>query len=111
VNGPTRWVICPTDGQTHSLLPASDHPSGVLAARCGHLLPVGVTQHDHLPGWQLCVSCLWCYLVPTGMFPPQSPAGHRSNPHGLPPCGVPGGQPVPAADAGTAPLDCSVDQR
>lgn len=73
VTGPTRWVISPLDGRTHSLLPASDHPAGVLAARCGQLLPLGVPQHDHLPGWQLCESCLWCYLVPTGVFPvPES---------------------------------------
>lgn len=105
MTGPTRWVICPTDGRTHSLPSASDHPSKVLVARCGHQLPVGVPQHDHLPGWQLCESCLWCYLVPPGVFPPQSPAGRWSNLHGgLPPRGVPGGQPVPAVDAGTDPL-------
>lgn len=107
----TRWVICPADGQTHSLLPMGGHPPGVLLARCGRPLPLGVPQHDQLPGWQLCVSCLWGYLVPTSVLPPQTPAGHRSSPHGSPPWGIPGGQPVPAADADTDRLGDSVDQR
>lgn len=64
-----------TDGWTHSLLPVGDHLPGVLQTRCGHLLPMGVQQHDHLPGWQLCASCLWCYLVPTRVLPPENPAG------------------------------------
>jgi hypothetical protein len=108
VNSATRWVICPTDGQTHSLLPVGDHSPGMLAARCGHLLPVGVAQYEQLPGWQLCVSCLWRYLVPTGVFPPESPAGRRSNPEGAPPCGVPSGQPVPVADAEISAPGCPV---
>jgi hypothetical protein len=41
VNRMTRWVICPADGQTHSLPPMGDHPPGVLVTRCGHLLPLG----------------------------------------------------------------------
>lgn len=79
-------------------------------ARCGHLLPVEVPQHDYLPGWQLCVNCLWHYLVPTRVVPPRSPGGHRSNPYGLARRGGPGGQPVPAADADVSALG-SVDQR
>lgn len=108
MTGPTRWVISPTDGRTHSLLPISDHPPGVLQARCSHLLPVGVPQHDHLPGWQLCVTCLWCYLVPNRVLPPRSLAGRRSNPDGSPARGAPGDQPVPAADADISSPDCPV---
>jgi hypothetical protein len=111
MNGPTRWVISPTDGQTHSLRPVSDHPLDVLTARCGHLLPVGVPQYEQLPGWQLCVTCLWCYLVPARMFSPQRPAGRWSNSDGAPPRGVRGGLPVPAVEAGTDPLGSSVDQQ
>src|SRR5438067_1595850 len=110
MSGVTRWVIYPVDGQTHSLAPVNDHPPGVLAARCGRLLPVEVAQHDHLPGWQLCASCLWYYLVPTTVFPPRSPAGRRSNPPSAPRRRVAGGQSVPAVDAGTDPLGYSADQ-
>lgn len=111
VNRMTRWVICPADGQTHSLAPVGDHPLGVLVARCGRLLPLGMPQHDQLPRWQLCESCLWCYLVPISVLPPQSPSGHRSNPHGSPLWGIPGGQLVPAVDADNDRLGGSVDQR
>lgn len=67
----TRWAICPTDGRTHVLLPVGDHPLGMLQARCGHLLPQGVALHECLPGLRLCVTCLWCYLVPASAFPPH----------------------------------------
>lgn len=111
VNRMTRWVICPADGQTHSLAPVGDHPLRVLVARCGRLLPVGVPQHEQLPGWQLCVTCLWRYLVPARMFSPHSSAGRWSNSDGAPSRGVPGGQPVPAVDDGTDQLGCSADQQ
>src|SRR5438067_2141642 len=100
MSGPTRWVISPTDSQTHSLQPVSDHSPEALAARCGQLLAVGVPQHEQLPGWQLCVTSLWGYLVPARMLSPQSLAGRWSNCDGAPPRGVAGGQ----------PLGCSVDQ-
>jgi len=103
---PTRWVISPTDGQTHSLLPASDHVPAVPVTRCGQLLPMGIPQHKQLPGWQLCVSCLWYYLTPIRMLPPESPASHRSNPDSSPPRGVPDGEPVPADDAEISSPGC-----
>lgn len=110
MNGPMQWVISPMDGQTHSLAQVRDHPPEVLAARCGHLLPMGMPQYKHLPGWQLCVTCLWCYLVPARMFSPQSPAGRWSNSDGAPPREIPGDQSVPVVDAGTDSPGCSVDQ-
>ena len=109
---PTRWVISPTDGRIHSLPPVGDHPPArVLQVRCGQLLPVGVPQHDHLPGWQLCVSCLYRYLMPTGVFPPQSPVRHRSEGDDAPPGGFWGGQLGLTGDAGADSLGCSGDQR
>ncbi|MGH3673341.1 MAG: hypothetical protein ACRDSH_22400 [Pseudonocardiaceae bacterium] len=77
---PARWVISPTDGKAHSLVQVGDHLPGVLGARCGRLLPVGVVAHDHLPGWQWCLPCLWGYLVPPPVFSRKTPAGHRWNP-------------------------------
>jgi hypothetical protein len=88
----TQWAISPTDGRTHVLLPMGDHPRGMLQARCGHLLPPGVTLHECLPGLLLCVRCLWCYLVSAPAFLPTIPAGRRLRDA---PESTPGGQPVP----------------
>jgi hypothetical protein len=38
VSGPARWILA--DGRAHLL--AGDRPGGVLAARCGHPLPLGM---------------------------------------------------------------------
>jgi hypothetical protein len=89
----TQWAISPTDGRTHVLLPVSDRPLGMLQARCGHLLPQGLALHECLPGLRLCVTCLWCYLVPASAFPRTIPAGRRLRDA---PESTPGGQPVPA---------------
>jgi hypothetical protein len=70
----TLWAICPAEGRTHVLRPVGDHPSGMLQAQCGHLLPWGVALHECLPGL-LCMTCLWCYLVPAPPFPYTIPAG------------------------------------
>lgn len=70
MSGLTRWAISPTDGRDHSL-PEGDHPPGVLQARCGHLLPLCVEQHDHLPGRQWCVPCMVAHLLPAPVSPPQ----------------------------------------
>jgi hypothetical protein len=88
------WAICPADGRTHLLRPVGDHPSGMLQAQCGHLLPEGVARHRCLPGLLLCVTCLWCYLVPAPAFTRMIPAGLRLSDA---PESAPGGQPVPAA--------------
>jgi hypothetical protein len=89
----TQWVISPTDGRTHVLLPAGDCLRGMLQARCGDLLPREVALHECLPGLLLCVRCLWCYLVPASAFPPTIPADRRLRDA---PESTPGGQPVPA---------------
>jgi hypothetical protein len=100
----TQWAISPTDGRTHVLLPVSDRPPGMLQARCGHLLPQGVALHECLPGLRLCVTCLWCYLVPASAFPRTTPAGRRLRDA---PESTPGGQPVPAPALRWAP--CPLD--
>jgi hypothetical protein len=74
----TQWAIFPTDGCTHVLLLVGDHPLGMLqAVRCGHRLAQGVALHECLPGLLLCVTCLWCSLVPAPAFPRTIPAGRR----------------------------------
>ncbi|MGH3824619.1 MAG: hypothetical protein ACRDRA_17565 [Pseudonocardiaceae bacterium] len=69
----TRRVISLRKGRTHVLRPAGGHSPEVFQARCGHLLPLGVAQHECLPGRLLCVTCLWRDLVPV----PASPARVR----------------------------------
>ncbi|MGH3764420.1 MAG: hypothetical protein ACRDS0_33200 [Pseudonocardiaceae bacterium] len=92
-SGSTRWAISPTDGRTHMLSPVDDHPLGALTTRCGHQLPPGVAQQEYLPGRLLCVTCLWCYLLPAPAIPRTIPAGRRLRDA---PESTPGGQPVPA---------------
>lgn len=106
MRSPTRWVISPTDGRTHVLLPVGDHPPEMLPARCRPLLPRGVAQHERLPGRVLCVTCLWCYLVPAPVFPRHTPAGRRLRDA---PDSAPGGQPVPVPVPPRWPR-CPVDQ-
>lgn len=50
---PARWVL--VGGRVHLL--AGDRPSGVLVACCGSPLPLGVLQHERLPGRHLCQEC------------------------------------------------------
>ena len=99
------WAICPADGRTHLLRPVGDDPSGMLQAQCGHLLSEGVARHQRLPGLLMCVTCLWCYLVPASAFPRMVPAGHRLSDA---PKSAPGGQPV-AAPAPQSPRWCPLD--
>ncbi len=94
MSSPTRWVISPTDGRTHVLLPVADHPSEMLQARCSRLLPRGAAQHECLPGRPLCVTCLWCYLAPAPVFARHIPAGRRVRNAAE---ATPGGQPVPVS--------------
>lgn len=50
MSGSARWALSPLDCQAHLLVPAGDHPYGVLKARCGHLLPPkGPSQHERPP--------------------------------------------------------------
>ena len=37
---PTPWALSPLDLQAHLLLAKGSHPTSVLKARCGHLLPL-----------------------------------------------------------------------
>jgi hypothetical protein len=48
MNRSGRWAYSPLDRAAH-LLARGDHPSGVLAARCGRLLPMIATVHDQPP--------------------------------------------------------------
>jgi hypothetical protein len=60
VSSPARWARSPLDYHAHLLLPQSEHPSGVLKARCGELLTTGFAQHDQpLPG----LNCQRCHLA------------------------------------------------
>ncbi|MBV9143538.1 MAG: hypothetical protein JO115_21935 [Pseudonocardiales bacterium] len=45
-----RWACSPLDDQVHLLVPAGNHPWGVLKARCGHVLPEEAHQHERSPG-------------------------------------------------------------
>jgi hypothetical protein len=44
VSRPARWALSPLDLQAHLLVSEGCHPKGVLKARCGHLLPLGVMR-------------------------------------------------------------------
>ncbi|MGH3898976.1 MAG: hypothetical protein ACRDTA_12155 [Pseudonocardiaceae bacterium] len=57
---PARWVLA--GGRAHLL--AGERPGGVLVARCGHRLPMGVLQHERLPSRYLCQECFTAYLLP-----------------------------------------------
>jgi hypothetical protein len=115
VSSPARWVLSPMDGQAHLLLPVGDHPWDVLNARCGHLMPVGPSQHEQPPsGVSACPTCALISQVPAPQFPHKTPAGHRSSA----PVPAPGGQPDPTvcptpASAAAVPrwARCPVDQQ
>jgi hypothetical protein len=83
VSGPARWVLSPLDGQAHLLVAVGDHPWDVLKARCGHLMPVGPSQHEQPPGVSTCPTCAVIAEVPPPRFPHTIPAGHRLRPNRL----------------------------
>lgn len=55
VSGPLRWVLSPLDYRTH-VLAEGDQPVGVVAARCGAVLPVVFPVHDQ-PSGRPCAPC------------------------------------------------------
>lgn len=68
-----RWARSPLDYHTHLLLPEGDHPTGVLQARCGAVLPTGVAHHHQLPPG---LKCQRYHLI----FLADSNAGGSSHP-------------------------------
>lgn len=57
MNAPARWALSPLVYRAHLLLPEDGPPpSGVLKARCGHLLPTMAAVHDQLPA-RRCPPC------------------------------------------------------
>ena len=70
VRSPARWARSPLDYHAHLLLPQSEHPPGVLKARCGELLTTSVTQHDQpLPGLN-CQRCRLIFLADSDVWGP-----------------------------------------
>jgi hypothetical protein len=55
VSGPLRWVLSPLDYRAH-VLGKGDQPVGVVAVRCGAVLPVVFPVRDQPPG-RPCPSC------------------------------------------------------
>jgi hypothetical protein len=55
VAGPLRWVLSPLDYLAHVLV-EGDQPVGVVAARCGAVLPVVFPIRDQ-PSGRPCPSC------------------------------------------------------
>lgn len=55
VSGSLRWVLSPLDYCAH-VLAKSDQPVGVVAARCGAVLPVVFPVRDQ-PSGRPCPSC------------------------------------------------------
>jgi hypothetical protein len=49
VSGPLRWVLSPLDYRAHVLVEGDQHV-GVVAARCGAVLPVVFPVRDQPPG-------------------------------------------------------------
>jgi hypothetical protein len=80
VSSPARWVLSPMDYQAHLLLPAGDHPRDVLKARCGHLMPVGPSQHEQPPGGSTCPTCALISQVPAPKFPHKTPVSAAAVP-------------------------------
>jgi hypothetical protein len=62
VSRPARWALSPLDFCVH-LLPEDDYLRGVLTARCGHLLPTVVHQHDQPPPGPPCEPCRLIFLT------------------------------------------------
>jgi hypothetical protein len=59
VNRPAHWALSPLDLQAHLLLAEGCHPKGVLKARCGHLLPLGVRRFAEVSARK----CTDCHLM------------------------------------------------
>jgi hypothetical protein len=58
-----RWALSPMDACVHLMVPTGEHPPGVLPARCGHLLPTVVHQHDQPPPGTPCKHCRLIFLA------------------------------------------------
>jgi hypothetical protein len=103
-----RWAVSPLDFCVHLLPEAS---AGVLTARCGHLLPTGVSNYDQPPPGPPCEDCRLILLADFALHAAagaltdalrtlQIPAGRRLSSI---PRTVPGGRSVPFFDnSGTA---------
>ncbi|MGH3985681.1 MAG: hypothetical protein ACREX8_04905 [Gammaproteobacteria bacterium] len=72
-----RWARSPLDYRMHLLLPEGDHPSGLLKARCGHLLLMVITQHDQPPPGLPCERCGRIFLADVAGRASQSQGGSR----------------------------------
>ena len=59
MNRPAHWALSPLDLQAHLLLAEGCHPKGVLKARCGHLLPLGVMRFAEVSARK----CTDCHLM------------------------------------------------
>lgn len=58
-----RWMLSPMDACVHLMALTGAHPAGVLPARCGHLLPTAVHQHDQPPPGPPCEHCRLMFLA------------------------------------------------
>jgi hypothetical protein len=63
VTGSARWAVSPRDFCVHLLSPEGGHLPGLLKARCGHLLPTAVNQHDQPPPGPPCEPCRVIFLA------------------------------------------------
>jgi hypothetical protein len=104
---PRRWAVSPLDFCVHLLPEAS---AGVLTARCGHLVPTGVSNYDQPPPGPPCEDCRLILLADFALHAAagaltdalrtfQIPAGRRLSSI---PRTVPGGRSVPFDNNGTA---------
>jgi len=63
VRGSARWALSPLDYQVHLLVPAGNHPWGVLKARCGVLLPLGSPSQPDRSSWGVHRPCRTCLVI------------------------------------------------
>jgi hypothetical protein len=59
VSRAAQWALSPLDLQAHLLVSESCHPTGVLKARCGHLLPMMAMRFAEYSG----TKCTECHLT------------------------------------------------
>jgi hypothetical protein len=72
VSGPLRWVLSPLDYRAHVLV-EGDQPVGVVAARCGAVLPVVFPVHDQ-PSGRPCPPCeVTLHMAAPGRFARKPP--------------------------------------
>lgn len=65
--GAARWARSPLDWHAHLVrVEGGEHPAGALHARCGLVLPTGVTQYDERPGGLVCERCWLIFLEVCG---------------------------------------------